>query len=80
MRNIKIDLWEIVELNGNMKTKKEGVPESEQNSKKNLGSYQIQIYLQWYLNPETCFFVYELDPNHKEPKYSNCLLAETKLK
>lgn len=59
--------------------------ESEENSKKSLASYHIQVTpkqrgFSVTFKPKAGGFVQEPDPSHKVPKYSDCLLAEDELK
>lgn len=59
--------------------------ESEQNSKKSLASYHIQVtpkqrVFSVTFKSKAVDFVQELDPSYKAAKYSDCLLAEDELK
>lgn len=59
--------------------------ESEQNSKKGLATYHMYVthkYRVFFSDvySQSRAFVQELNPSHKAPKYSDCLLAEDELK
>lgn len=60
--------------------------EPEQNSNKSLATYHMHVTRKYRgffpvtFKSNVVGFVEELDPSHKAPKYSDCLLAKDELK